>query len=201
MEKQYLAWAELILYNNLLHNKMKTDIDASKYDDADIKQRLSSTESAITTLNGEGLGSIKKKIDDAFNDFATKISDDNVVNTYKELIDYCATHSAEAAEMAGDIAANEMAISTLETYIGKLPEGIDATTIIEYINAKISTEIASIRSVLDSYKLSNDDVVSKNTSAISILKEKVETVESIEFLIVAIMIFVRWILTVVPFSC
>ncbi len=181
MEKQYLAWAELILYNNLLHNKMKTDIDASKYDDADIKQRLSSTESAITTLNGEGLGSIKKKIDDAFNDFATKISDDNVVNTYKELIDYCATHSAEAAEMAGDIAANEMAISTLETYIGKLPEGIDATTIIEYINAKISTEIASIRSVLDSYKLSNDAVVSKNTSAISILKEKVETLESIEF--------------------
>lgn len=181
MEKQYLAWAELILYNNLLHNKMKTDIDASKYDDADIKQRLSSTESAITTLNGEGLGSIKKKIDDAFNDFATKISDDNVVNTYKEFIDYCATHSAEAAEMAGDIAANEMAISTLETYIGKLPEGIDATTIIEYINAKISTEIASIRSVLDSYKLSNDAVVSKNTSAISILKEKVETLESIEF--------------------
>lgn len=181
MEKQYLAWAELILYNNLLHNKMKTDIDASKYDDADIKQRLSSTESAITTLNGEGLGSIKKKIDDTFNDFATKISDDNVVNTYKELIDYCATHSAEAAEMAGDIAANEMAISTLETYIGKLPEGIDATTIIEYINAKISTEIASIRSVLDSYKLSNDAVVSKNTSAISILKEKVETLESIEF--------------------
>lgn len=181
MEKQYLAWAELILYNNLLHNKMKTDIDASKYDDADIKQRLSSTESAITTLNGEGLGSIKKKIDDAFNDFATKISDDNVVNTYKELIDYCATHSAEAAEMAGDIVANEMAISTLETYIGKLPEGIDATTIIEYINAKISTEIASIRSVLDSYKLSNDAVVSKNTSAISILKEKVETLESIEF--------------------
>lgn len=181
MEKQYLAWAELILYNNLLHNKMKTDIDASKYDDADIKQRLSSTESAITTLNGEGLGSIKKKIDDAFNDFATKISDDNVVNTYKELIDYCATHSAEAAEMAGDIAANEVAISTLETYIGKLPEGIDATTIIEYINAKISTEIASIRSVLDSYKLSNDAVVSKNTSAISILKEKVETLESIEF--------------------
>ena len=181
MEKQYLAWAELILYNNLLHNKMKTGIDASKYDDAEIKQRLSSTESAITTLNGEGLGSVKKKIDDAFNDFATKISDDNVVNTYKELIDYCATHSAEAAEMAGDIAANEMAISTLETYIGKLPEGIDATTIIEYINAKISTEIASIRSVLDSYKLSNDAVVSKNTSAISILKEKVETLESIEF--------------------
>lgn len=181
MEKQYLAWAELILYNNLLHNKMKTDIDASKYDDADIKQRLSSTESAITTLNGEGLGSVKKKIDDAFNDFATKISDDNVVNTYKELIDYCATHSAEAAEMAGDIVANEMAISTLETYIGKLPEGIDATTIIEYINTKISTEIASIRSVLDSYKLSNDAVVSKNTSAISILKEKVETLESIEF--------------------
>ena len=45
------------------------------------------------------------------------MSDDNVLNTYKELIDYYFTHSAEAAEMAGDIAANERAVSMLETFI------------------------------------------------------------------------------------
>lgn len=181
MEKQYLAWAELILYNTLLQNKMKADIDASQYDDADIKHRISSAESAITTLNGEGLGSVKKQIDDAFNDFATKISDDNVVNTYKELIDYCSTHSAEAAEMAGDIAVNERAISTLETYIGKLPEGTEASTVIGYINTKIGNEIASIQFALDAYKTANNAAVSANTSAISILQEKVEALESIEF--------------------
>ena len=46
MEKQYLAWAELILYNTLLQNKMKADIDASQYDDADIKHRISSADTA-----------------------------------------------------------------------------------------------------------------------------------------------------------
>lgn len=182
MGKQYLAWAELILYNTLLQNKMKEDIDASKYNDTEIKQRLSSTELAVSTLNGEGLGSVKKQIDDAFDDFATKMSDDNVVNTYKELIDYCSTHSTEAAEMAGDIAANERAISTLEMYVGKLPEGTDASTVIGYINSKISNEIASIQSALDSYKTSNNAAVSENASAISALQKKVEALESVEFI-------------------
>ena len=81
---------------------MKESIHVSKYNDADIKQRLPSTELAITPLNGEAAGSVKKQIDDAFNDFAAKMSDGNVINTYKELIDYCSTHSAKT----GDIAAN-----------------------------------------------------------------------------------------------
>ena len=121
IEKQYLAWAELILYNTLLQNKMKESVHELKYNDADIKQRLPSTELAITPLNGEAAGSVKKQIDDAFNDSVAKMSDGSVINTYKELIDYCSTHSAEAAEMEGDIAANKRAISTLETFIGKLP--------------------------------------------------------------------------------
>lgn len=92
---------------------------------------------AIAKLNGTGAGSVKKQIDDAFNDFATKVSDDNVVNTYKELIDYCATHSADVAEMAGDINTNKEAIAALESFVGKLPEGTSAKTVIDYINAKV----------------------------------------------------------------
>ena len=52
MGKQYPAWAELILYSTLLQNKMKGSIDVSKYNNADIKQRLSSTGLAVTALNG-----------------------------------------------------------------------------------------------------------------------------------------------------
>ena len=52
MGKQYLAWAELILYSTLLQNKMKGSIDVSKYNNADIEQRLSSTGLAVTALNG-----------------------------------------------------------------------------------------------------------------------------------------------------
>lgn len=121
---------------------VKTELEGkitdSEYDDTVLSGRVSTVEGAITTLNGTGDGSVKKQIDDAFNTFATNITDDNVVNTYKELIDYCATHSAEAAEMAGEISKNAEAIKTLETYVGKLPEGTSAKTVIDYINAKVS---------------------------------------------------------------
>lgn len=37
------------------------------------------------------------------NEFATQISDDQTVNTFKELVDYVSTHGPEAANMASDI--------------------------------------------------------------------------------------------------
>ena len=125
---------------------------------------------------------MEKQIDDAFNDSVAKMSDGSVINTYKELIDYCSTHSAEAAKMEGDIATNKRAISTLETFIGKLPNGTDTSAVIEYINATIGNEIASIPSALDLYKVSNNAAVSENASAISALQEKVEALESVEFI-------------------
>lgn len=116
------------------------DIDALEGRADAVEAKATANAAAITTLNGEGAGSVKKQIDDAFNDFATKVSDDKVVNTYKELIDYCATHSAETAEMAGNIAKNATAISTLEKFVGKLPEGTSAADVIGYINEKVAAE-------------------------------------------------------------
>lgn len=112
---------------------LQTEMDA-------VEAKAAANESAINALKGEGEGSVKKQIDAAFNDFATKISDDGVVNTYKELVDYCATHSADAAKMTGDIAANATAIAQLKTFIGALPEGTSAATVIAYINEKVAKE-------------------------------------------------------------
>ncbi len=75
----------------------------------------------LETLNGTGAGSVKKAIDDAFNDFATKVSDDSVVNTYKELIDYAAKNGGEMATMAGKVSA-------LETAVGGKAAGEKAAT-------------------------------------------------------------------------
>lgn len=116
------------------------EIDTLQTDMIAVKTKAAANESAIGILNGEGEGSVKKQIDAAFNDFATKISDDGVVNTYKELVDYCATHSADAAKMAGDIKTNATAISELETFVGTLPEGTSAATVIAYINEKVAKE-------------------------------------------------------------
>lgn len=57
----------------------------------------------IDVLNGTGVGSVSKAITDAFNDFATKVTDDGVVNSYKELIDWAAEHGSEAAELVASI--------------------------------------------------------------------------------------------------
>lgn len=87
----------------------------------------------LDTLTGEGEGSIKKMIDDAFNDFSTKVTDDGVVNSYKELIDWAATHGSKAAEMASGISSNKTAIENLKKFVGELPKGATATTVVDYI--------------------------------------------------------------------
>jgi hypothetical protein len=51
-----------------------------------------------------GVADVDNKITAAFNDFSTKVSDDKVVNTYKELIDYAADHGAEFTELVGEVA-------------------------------------------------------------------------------------------------
>ena len=116
---------------------LEKKITSSGYDDTALAARVTKTEQDITTLNGNGDGSVKKQIDTAINDFATKVSDDKVVNTFKELVDWCATHGSEAAEMTGNIEKNKTAIATLETFVGKLPEGTSAASVIDYINKKV----------------------------------------------------------------
>lgn len=67
--------------------------------------RVKTVEDAIGVLNGDATveGSVKKTVADAINEFATKVSDDEVVNSYKELIDYAAEHGSEVAAITGDI--------------------------------------------------------------------------------------------------
>ena len=116
---------------------LEKKITDSQYNDTALKGRVAANETAIEKLNGTGEGSVKDAIDKAFNDFSTKVSDDGVVNTYKELIDYAAAHKGEAATMAGDIAKNKEQIAALEKLVGTLPEGTDAKTVIDYINKKV----------------------------------------------------------------
>lgn len=96
-------------------------------------------QSDLDALKGDGEGSISKMIDTAINKFATDVTDDNVVNSYKELIDWVATHGPEATQMAGNISANKTAIANLKTLVGTLPEGATSTTVVAYITEAINT--------------------------------------------------------------
>lgn len=111
-----------------------------KADKEALQTQITSNKNALDTLNGTGVGSVKKQIDDAFNDFSTKVSDDGVVNSYKELIDWAAKHGGEAAEMAAGIEENKTAIDGVKKLVGSLPEGVSAQTVVALVQELVSAE-------------------------------------------------------------
>ncbi len=98
---------------------------------------------AITKLNGNSTveGSVDKKISDALNDFMSKETADDIVNTYKELIDYAAEHGQEAIDMAADIkelqdslkAEGETGLAIAEAK----QAGLDAQSAVETLAGKV----------------------------------------------------------------
>lgn len=86
---------------------------AINYAPASDSKRISDIEADIVIFKGTGEGSIdaiasakaEAAATAAVNEFAANISDDGTVNTFKELVDYVAEHSPEAANMAADILA------------------------------------------------------------------------------------------------
>lgn len=46
---------------------------------------------------------VKKAVSDAFKEFEEDVSEDSTVNTYKELIEWAAEHSSDAAEIIGKV--------------------------------------------------------------------------------------------------
>lgn len=91
----------------------------------------------IDVLNGTGAGSVQKAITDAFNDFSTKVSDDGVVNSYKELIDWAAAHGADAAEMAA-------AIQTIEGLLAGIGGTDEPATVKAAINAAVEAALQQV---------------------------------------------------------
>ena len=70
-----------------------------------LQTQVQENKDALVVLNGTGEGSVVKTVNDAINEFASKMSDDGTVNTFKELVDYAAEHSAEIVELVGEVAA------------------------------------------------------------------------------------------------
>jgi len=69
--------------------------------------RVESLEGGMEVLNGNETveGSVLKIVKDEINAFANEISNDDTINTIKELVDYVATHGKEASDMVSDIIA------------------------------------------------------------------------------------------------
>lgn len=187
----YLDMPGLQLYDSLIKAKMAADINTAKYNDADLKARVTTNENAIIVLNGTGEGSIKKQILDQ----VAKIVADapEAYDTLKEISDWISSHADDASAMNSQISTNKSDISTLRTLIGTLPEGSISNTIISYISEAIGMSVTNLTSSIEAAKNEaiqsaaaeikelSEGQVSKNKSDIETLKSKVETLESTSY--------------------
>lgn len=156
---------------------------AATYDDTDLTNRVSANETAISTLNGTGEGSVSKAIDDAFNEFAANVSDDGVVNTYKELIDYAATHDAEFTSLVGEVTTNKNAIATLNGDASTA--GSVAKTVADAISTSEDTLNAAIDNKVDKETgkgLSTNDYTTEEKNKLAGIAEgaQVNVIETIK---------------------
>lgn len=118
-------------------------------DKGGLVKQVADNKAAITKLNGTSAveGSVDKKVADAINEFATKVSDDQTVNTFKELIDYAASHQGEYSTLSGEVQANKTAIATLN---GKDNEaGSVAKTVKDAVEAAQATLQGNIDKKVD----------------------------------------------------
>lgn len=118
---------------------------AATYNDTEVKAGIKANADAITKLNGTSAveGSVDKKVADAINAFATKVSDDQTVNTFKELIDYAAAHKGEYSTLSGEVQANKTAIATLN---GK---DTDAGSVAKTVKDAVETAQATLQGNID----------------------------------------------------
>lgn len=143
---------------------------AATYDDAAVKASIKSNAAAIATLNGASTvtGSVDKKIADAINDFSTKVSEDGTVNTFKELIDYAATHKGEYSTLSGDVQKNTTAIATLN--------GTGAGSVSKTVNDVVDAAQATLQGNIDKKV---DKVAGKGLSTNDYTKDEKTKLEGI----------------------
>ena len=110
-------------------------IEVSKYDDSTLKASIKSNTDAIGILNGEGEGSVDKKVADAVAKIINGAPEAR--DTLKEISDWIDGHAKDAATMNSQIETNKTDIANLVKLVGTLPVSEEAKTIVEYIDSKV----------------------------------------------------------------
>lgn len=107
---------------------------------------------ALVVLNGTGEGSVIKLVNDAINEFATKISDDGTVNTFKELVDYAAEHGTDFGNLIVEVNAikekdteQDNRIEAIELVLGSSEEG--GPTLVETVSSQGESITANTEAV------------------------------------------------------
>lgn len=121
-------------------------------------------------MDGTGEGTVDAKIDAKINEFANKVSDDKIVNTLKELIDYVAEHGPETAAMAADI-------KTLQGLVGTtvIKEVTVNGTLMDVVEGRVNIAVPEFKGS-DEIDVSEDGTLSIKTISIDKIAQDDETV-------------------------
>lgn len=148
---------------------LRQEISASTYDDTALKGRVSANETAIAALVGSGEGSVDKKVADA----VAKIIADapEAYDTLKEIADWIASHTTDATAMNTQINANKDDIAKLKGLVTQLPEGSESTTLVEYIDEKLTALKTELTTAIEAAK--TEAITTAGTNADSKISAKV----------------------------
>ena len=155
----------------------QTDVDALEEvvgadDTTGLRKRIKANEDAITTLNGTGEGSVDKAVKDAIDEFATKATDNGTIDTFKELVDWVASHPDIVNGLTGDINKLKAILKGFGTAEGQSPEvkayidsAIAALKIGDYAKAADLTALATRVETLEklpAYGITAEDIAKWN---------------------------------------
>lgn len=113
-----------------------------------METRVTNLEGSVTTLNGDASteGSVKHTV---ANIIATYFegADSEKIDNFKELVEWANAHQTDVVGMNTAIETNSINIQQLTEFVGTLPEGSVATTIVGYIQEVAATAAAAVKSV------------------------------------------------------
>ena len=106
-----------------------------------LEERVAVLETDIDKIEGSIQSTVTSEVTAQINDFASKISEDEKVNTFKELVDYVANHDGEVVTMVADI-TNLQSLVGSESVQDQIKYALDTSG---FIKEDALTQIKSIK--------------------------------------------------------
>lgn len=172
--------------------KAVLDAKATGADVTALAGRVTTAEGAISKLNGgaDVNGSVANQIAAAF---AALTGNDTDIKTLQALVDWVDEHAEDALELSNQVTQNKNNLDALTALVGKIPDEIGSSTIIEYISESfpkhiadndvatleyVAGEVEAIQSTLDNNYYPNSEIDGMLLSYVQ--KSEIETVTAAE---------------------
>lgn len=152
-------------------SSLKTQSSSHGTNVTNLTKRVAANESAISTLNGTGDGSVSKQVSDAVAKIVADAPDD--FDTLKEISDWISTHAEDASAMNTQIETNKSDIS-------KLSDKLDKINVSGYDDTEIKESISEINEKISNIDNTSDADKPVSTATQTALDKKQDTIDDLD---------------------